>query len=238
MARLHVVVDTPDGRTRRRRARARSRARRRRPATGSTTSTTRSSTRWVRRPASTGTARWRDAFPRGVPGRGVGGGRGRATSTCSSTSIPRATSQLRLEPPRDDARRPHQAVPRRWRAGAVRRDAAARAPRRHRGRRAPVRDRRPRRSAAASTRSASSPRPATRSAIRRRRRASPRCSSGCGRARSRTTGSTGSCSAPGSTARDVVIVRALCQYLRQAGVRFTDAYLADTLARQRRGRCG
>jgi glutamate dehydrogenase len=34
----------------------------------------------------------------------------------------------------------------------------------------------------------------------------------------------------GLTARDVVIVRALCQYLRQAGVRFTDAYLADTLA--------
>jgi glutamate dehydrogenase len=30
--------------------------------------------------------------------------------------------------------------------------------------------------------------------------------------------------------RDVVIVRGLCQYLRQAGVRFTDAYLADTLA--------
>ena len=30
--------------------------------------------------------------------------------------------------------------------------------------------------------------------------------------------------------RDVVIVRALCQYLHQAGVRFTDAYLADTLA--------
>ncbi len=34
----------------------------------------------------------------------------------------------------------------------------------------------------------------------------------------------------GLEARDVVIVRALCQYLRQAGVRFTDAYLADTLA--------
>ena len=34
----------------------------------------------------------------------------------------------------------------------------------------------------------------------------------------------------GLAARDVVIVRALCQYLRQAGVRFTDAYLADTLA--------
>ena len=34
----------------------------------------------------------------------------------------------------------------------------------------------------------------------------------------------------GLSARDVVIVRALCQYLRQAGVRFTDAYLADTLA--------
>ncbi len=34
----------------------------------------------------------------------------------------------------------------------------------------------------------------------------------------------------GLVARDVVIVRALCQYLRQAGVRFTDAYLADTLA--------
>ncbi len=34
----------------------------------------------------------------------------------------------------------------------------------------------------------------------------------------------------GLTARDVVIVRSLCQYLRQAGVRFTDAYLADTLA--------
>ena len=33
----------------------------------------------------------------------------------------------------------------------------------------------------------------------------------------------------GLAARDVVIVRALCQYLRQAGVRFTDAYLADTL---------
>ncbi|MDQ1432553.1 MAG: glutamate dehydrogenase, partial [Actinomycetota bacterium] len=33
----------------------------------------------------------------------------------------------------------------------------------------------------------------------------------------------------GLTARDVVIVRALTQYLRQAGVRFTDAYLADTL---------
>ncbi len=34
----------------------------------------------------------------------------------------------------------------------------------------------------------------------------------------------------GLSARDVVIVRALCQYLHQAGVRFTDAYLADTLA--------
>jgi glutamate dehydrogenase len=34
----------------------------------------------------------------------------------------------------------------------------------------------------------------------------------------------------GIGARDVVVVRALCQYLRQAGVRFTDAYLADTLA--------
>ena len=34
----------------------------------------------------------------------------------------------------------------------------------------------------------------------------------------------------GLAARDIVIVRALCQYLRQAGVRFTDAYLADTLA--------
>ncbi|MFI5052938.1 MAG: NAD-glutamate dehydrogenase, partial [Acidimicrobiia bacterium] len=34
----------------------------------------------------------------------------------------------------------------------------------------------------------------------------------------------------GLTARDVVLVRALCKYLRQAGVRFTDAYLADTLA--------
>jgi glutamate dehydrogenase len=33
----------------------------------------------------------------------------------------------------------------------------------------------------------------------------------------------------GLDVRDVVIVRALCQYLRQAGVRFTDAYLADTL---------
>ncbi len=33
----------------------------------------------------------------------------------------------------------------------------------------------------------------------------------------------------GLEVRDVVIVRALCQYLRQAGVRFTDAYLADTL---------
>ena len=32
------------------------------------------------------------------------------------------------------------------------------------------------------------------------------------------------------TARDVVIVRALSKYLRQAGVRFTEAYLADTLA--------
>jgi glutamate dehydrogenase len=34
----------------------------------------------------------------------------------------------------------------------------------------------------------------------------------------------------GLVSRDVVIVRGLCQYLRQAGVRFTDAYLADTLA--------
>ena len=34
----------------------------------------------------------------------------------------------------------------------------------------------------------------------------------------------------GLAARDVVIVRALCQYLRQAGVRFTDTYLADVLA--------
>jgi glutamate dehydrogenase len=33
----------------------------------------------------------------------------------------------------------------------------------------------------------------------------------------------------GLEVREVVIVRALCQYLRQAGVRFTDAYLADTL---------
>ena len=33
----------------------------------------------------------------------------------------------------------------------------------------------------------------------------------------------------GLGARDVVIVRALCQYLRQAGVRFTGAYLADVL---------
>src|SRR5215207_8573660 len=33
----------------------------------------------------------------------------------------------------------------------------------------------------------------------------------------------------GLEVRDVVVVRALCQYLRQAGVRFTDAYLADTL---------
>jgi glutamate dehydrogenase len=33
----------------------------------------------------------------------------------------------------------------------------------------------------------------------------------------------------GLEVRDVVIVRALCQYLRQAGVRFTDTYLADTL---------
>ena len=82
---------------------------------------------------------------------------------------------------------------------------------------------------AGSTRSASWPPPAIRSPTRRRRRASPRCSSACGRARSRTTASTGSCCTPGSTSRDVVIVRALCQYLRQAGVRFTDAYLADTL---------
>jgi glutamate dehydrogenase len=34
----------------------------------------------------------------------------------------------------------------------------------------------------------------------------------------------------GLTARDIVLVRALCRYLRQAGVRFTEAYLADTLA--------
>ena len=34
----------------------------------------------------------------------------------------------------------------------------------------------------------------------------------------------------GLDAREVVIVRALCQYLRQTGVRFTDAYLAETLA--------
>jgi glutamate dehydrogenase len=33
----------------------------------------------------------------------------------------------------------------------------------------------------------------------------------------------------GLDARDIVIVRALCKYLRQAGVRFTEAYLADTL---------
>jgi glutamate dehydrogenase len=33
----------------------------------------------------------------------------------------------------------------------------------------------------------------------------------------------------GLEVRDIVIVRGLCQYLRQAGVRFTDAYLADTL---------
>ncbi len=33
----------------------------------------------------------------------------------------------------------------------------------------------------------------------------------------------------GLEVRDVVIVRALCQYLRQAGVHFTDSYLADTL---------
>jgi len=33
----------------------------------------------------------------------------------------------------------------------------------------------------------------------------------------------------GLEVRDVVIVRALCQYLRQAGVRFTSTYLADTL---------
>jgi glutamate dehydrogenase len=35
------------------------------------------------------------------------------------------------------------------------------------------------------------------------------------------------------TARDIVILRALCKYLRQAGLRFTDAYLADTLTGNR-----
>ena len=96
----------------------------------------------------------------------------------------------------------------------------------------PVRDRGTRRRCALDlvVRGARRRRARRRSVIPTSRRASPSCSSGCGRAPSRTTGSTGSCCAPGCTARDIVIVRTLCQYLRQAGVRFTDAYLADTLA--------
>ena len=163
------------------------------------------------------------------------------TSPCSRGSTPRATSQSGWSRPTDDQPRADQAVPHRRRARALRRHAAARAPRRHRGRRATrTRSPRPTEPRAGSTRSACAPTVrATRSPIPRSRHGSPRCSSGSGRAPSRTTGSIGWCCSAGLEARDVVIVRALCQYLRQAGVRFTDAYLADTLAREpRRGAAG
>ena len=158
MARLHVVVATPDGARRRRRGRARGTARRararldRRPA------------RRVRRRASARsrsrprTGAGGDTFP---PAYQVGGRRARRpspTSPCSRSSTPEGDLDIRLEAARPRAPRPDQAVPHRWRARAVRRDAAARAPRRDRGRRATVRDRRARTDArAGSTRSACGP---------------------------------------------------------------------------------
>ena len=69
-----------------------------------------------------------------------------------------------------------------------------------------------------------------RSAIPTCRPASPRSSSACGRARIENDGLNRLVLRAGLASREIVIVRALCQYLRQAGVRFTDTYLADTLA--------
>ena len=99
---------------------------------------------------------------------------------------------------------------------AVRRAADVRAHGRQGRRRAPVRDHARRRGSGVDLR--------LRAAVRGRgrragpRRASRRRSSASGAASSRTTGSTGSCWAPGSTGREITILRAVAKYLRQAGI--------------------
>ena len=229
MARLHVVVDTPSGCPDVDAAALEARARRRRRATGSTTCTTRSSTRSARsrrRPV--------PGVARRVPARRTRPRCRRRSRSTTSTVLerldPDGDLQVRLEPPMGEAVAHIKLYRAGGRAGALRRDAAARAPRRHRRRRAPLRDRRARRARVGIY--SFGVRGRRRRPARRPRHAgaaSPRCSSACGRARSRTTGSTGWCCTPGSRCATWSIVRALCQYLRQAGVRFTDAYLADTL---------
>ena len=138
---------------------------------------------------------WSAPSPR-VPGRR----RARRTTVADvavldEASIPPSASRSRLD--RHGAARPGSGSTGRAAAGALRRDAAARAPRRDRRRRAAVRDRRPRAARGGSTRSASAPHGRSARPTRRRRTASPSCSSGCGRGRSRTTGSTAWCCAPG-----------------------------------------
>ena len=59
---------------------------------------------------------------------------------------------------------------------------------------------------------------------------SARRSPASGRGRSRTTDSTGWCCGAGLGWREIVILRAYCKYLRQAGVTFSQAYMEDALA--------
>ena len=229
MARLHVVVDTPSGApdvdALALEAQLAAVAR----ELGSTTCTTRSSTRGARSRASSAHRAWRHAFPPAYQDEVDGRRCGRATSPCSNASIPPATSSC------GSSRRTATQVAhiKLYRAGgaagALRRDAAARAPRRHGRRRAPVRDRGARRPAVASTRSACVAAagdpladPATQTRV-------ADVFLGVWAGTVENDGLNRLVLHAGLEVRDVVIVRALCQYLRQAGVRFTDAYLADTL---------
>ena len=65
----------------------------------------------------------------------------------------------------------------------------------------------------------------------RRGRRSRRPSSGSGRARPRTTATTGWCCAPGCRGARSAVLRAIGSYLRQAGTTFSDRYIEQTLAR-------
>ena len=217
------------GRARRRHARARGRAGRASRARGSTTCTTRSSTRCgeeAGRRARTGA--WRDAFPPAYQDEVDAGRRGRATSPCSSASIPTATSQLRLEPPNGDG----VAHIKLYRAGAPLVLSDVMPLLEHLG--VTVVDEHPYEIAAPDgprgiysfgvVAAAGDPLadPATQARV-------ADVFLGVWAGTVENDGLNRLVLHAGLEVRDVVIVRALCQYLRQAGVRFTDAYLADTL---------
>ncbi len=116
------------------------------PVSGVTTCTTRSSTRWGEEQGVERYRAWRHAFPPAYQDEVAAVDAVRDVDVLERLD-PDGDLQLRLEPPNGEEVAHIKLYRGGWSAGALRRDAAARAPRRHGRRRAPVRDRGARRAA-------------------------------------------------------------------------------------------